>query len=689
LVAPRDLFEIIPVWLIVFGISTFGFMLSFWLIYDRALRLVWLGRSTVMENISLKRVFKTLWIVLGQVTVFRGLGGPVAAISHALIFWGFIIFVFSYVFFIFIDSSGWLIVDIIHQNQYTDSRSFTQIVLGTEIVRWIHIVLDIFSIIILFVIGWAMVRRWIIKPTRLSHKVTQSSDAVWVLVLTMSLMITSLLSEATFLSLTYGNELEKLIFLETLLVSIIQLIPISELLMTYLFDIFWLAHFVLIVGFSIYLPTSKHLHLFTAPLNIFLSKEGPLGTLHTPNNLEEAERFGTGYIEDFSRKQILDGFSCTVCGRCTEVCPQNIVGRKLSPMHIVQGIKSYSSEVGKFKVSDDVESNDILNSTIEKEDIWDCLTCGACIEICPVGVDQVDTIVDIRRYLVMEQADVPENFVKPLIGLEDRGHPWQGVTENRLTWCDGLEVPSIQEKGEADVLLWVGCAGAFDKRCQQVMRSFVSVLNKAEIEFAILGNEEACTGDPARRIGNEYLYQQLAKSNIEKLNQYKFNTLLTWCPHCFNVMKNEYPHLQGNYSVKHYVEFFNDLISKRIIEPSLPLDSQVAYHDSCYLGRHNGLFEEPRSIVKSIPMLELVEFKRCKNRSFCCGAGGGQLWNDTKEKKQVSHERTKEFLETNAQTVGVSCPFCLQMLDEGISSQDDSNKKNAYDLIELLDKSTN
>ena len=269
MVAPRDLFEIIPVWLIVFGISTFGFMLSFWLIYDRALRLVWLGRSTVMENISLKRVFKTSWIVLGQVTVFRGLGGPVAAISHALIFWGFIIFVFSYVFFIFIDSGGWLIVDIIHQNQYTDSRSFTQIVLGTEIVRWIHIVLDIFSIIILFVIGWAMVRRWIIKPTRLSHKVTQSSDAVWVLVLTMSLMITSLLSEATFLSLTYGNELEKLIFLETLLVSIIQLIPISELLMTYLFDIFWLAHFVLIVGFSIYLPTSKHLHLFTAPLNIF------------------------------------------------------------------------------------------------------------------------------------------------------------------------------------------------------------------------------------------------------------------------------------------------------------------------------------------------------------------------------------------------------------------------------------
>ena len=413
MVAPRDLFEIIPVWLMVFGISAFGFILSAWLIYDRALRLVWLGRSTVMENISLKRVLKTLWIVLGQVTVFRGLGGPVAAISHAIIFWGFIIFVFSYVLFIFIDSAWWLVVDIIHQNLYTDSRSFTQIVLGTEIVRWIHIVLNIFSIIILFVIGWAMVRRWILKPTRLSHKLTQSSDAVWVLVLTMSLMITSLLSEAAFLSLTYGSELEKLMFLETFLVL---LIPLSDSMLPYLFDIFWLAHVVLIIGFSIYLPTSKHLHLFTAPLNIFLSKEGPLGTLYTPNNLEDAERFGAGYIEDFSKKQILDGFSCTVCGRCTEVCPQNIVGRKLSPMHIVQGIKSYSSEAGKFQISDNVESNDILNSTIEKEDIWDCLTCGACIEICPVGVDQVDTIVDIRRYLVMEQADVPENFVKPLIG---------------------------------------------------------------------------------------------------------------------------------------------------------------------------------------------------------------------------------------------------------------------------------
>jgi Fe-S oxidoreductase len=431
------------------------------------------------------------------------------------------------------------------------------------------------------------------------------------------------------------------------------------------------------------------MHIIAAPLSFLARSLEARGTLSTPMDLETAESFGAAKVQEFTWKELLDGYACSVCGRCTDNCPANISGKILSPMHIVENLKEHVLEMGPgiVKGADEQESKPLISRWIEEEALWDCLTCGACVQECPVGVEHVGTIVDMRRHLVMEEAKMPETAMNALMSMEQRGHPWRGTTFSRTDWAEGLDIKTLAEHPEADVLFWVGCTPALEQRSRSVARSMASVLKRAGVDFAILGAEETCSGDPARRMGNEYLYQIMARQNIETFQRYNVKKIVTICPHCFNVIKNEYPHLGGNYEVMHYSEFVDELIEQGAITPVVPVETTVAYHDSCYLGRHNGVFDAPRRIANAIPGVKVVEMERRRERGFCCGAGGGHMWVEESRGDRVNHLRTDQFLETKADTVGVSCPFCLQMFEEGIESKELKGEKRARDILEILDQS--
>ena len=431
------------------------------------------------------------------------------------------------------------------------------------------------------------------------------------------------------------------------------------------------------------------MHLVAAPISFFTRSLEARGALNTPTDLETAERFGASRIQDFNWRELLDGYSCAVCGRCTDNCPANISGKILSPMHIVENMKEHVLETGPsvLKGEDEQDEKPLIGRWIEEEALWDCLTCGACVRECPVGVEHIDSIVDMRRFLVMEQAEMPETAMNALLSMEQRGHPWRGTTYTRTDWAEGLDVKTLAEHPEAEVLFWVGCTAALEQRSQSVARSMASVLKRAGVDFAILGPEETCTGDPARRMGNEYLYQIMAQQNIETMKGYNVERVVTICPHCFNTIKNEYPHLGGEFVVQHYSEFVVELIEQGRIRPLVTIDAEVAYHDSCYLGRHNGIYDAPRQIADAIPGVKLVEMERRRERGFCCGAGGGHMWIEESRGTRVNHVRTGHFLDTDADTVGVSCPFCLQMFEEGIGSKEAQDSRRAKDLLEMLDES--
>ena len=374
--------------------------------------------------------------------------------------------------------------------------------------------------------------------------------------------------------------------------------------------------------------------------------------------------------------------SCTNCGRCEEMCPAWNTGKPLSPRKVMQDMRKHMED-------NLISSNSsITDEIIEEEVVWSCLTCGACIDICPVNINQVDTIVELRRYLTLEKTAIPDSAQTVLENIEQRGHPWKGTEYSRTSWMDGLNIKTIDVHPKAEILFWVGCTGSMTARGIESTRSMAKVLQKAGIDFAVLGNKETCTGDPARRMGNEYLFQMKAEENISTFETYNIKKIVTTCPHCFNNIKNEYPQLGGNYEVQHYTSFVGELLKQGKLNPKIAFNSKkFTYHDSCYLGRHNGLISEPRNIISSISGLNFVEIENNKSQSACCGAGGGRIWMEEKGKK-INHKRIEDFIETGADTLLVSCGFCVQMMDEGIASNNQSNGKNTMDLITLLDKST-
>jgi Fe-S oxidoreductase len=673
MVPPNEIFGAIPNWLAVYLVSGISFAFAGFMLYQKVLRIVLLGRPKSRFDRPVKRILGVITIVLGQSRVLQRLSlRDKSGIGHFLIFWGFISFFASYLIFIFGDSV-W--------------KDFSKTIFSTTGVQIISFYLDIMAAVVLISLIWGVFRRWVVQPHRLSFDLTRHPDALVIVGAIGSLMLFTLLTEAFYI-VSGGTGPETVVFVGGLFAKLMTSVGLSQETASFLQVVTWWLHLLIILGFGVYIPSSKHMHMIAAPVNILFRNLEARGTLSAMEDMETTESFGAGNIKGFTWKELLDGFACAVCGRCTDNCPANLTGKILSPMHIAEGIKDHLQEEGPGilanKGNGKGQEAPLFQKMLSEQAVWDCVTCGACMEECPVMVEHVDSIVDMRRNLVMEQSRMPETAQAVLVNLEQRGHPWRGTQVTRTDWMEGKDIKPLSDDPDVEVLLWVGCTPALNEANQRVPIAMASLLKVAGVKFGVLGAEEVCSGDPARRIGNEYLFQIQAQQNIETFNKYSVKKILTLCPHCFNTIKNEYPQLGGNYEVMHYTEFVDELIQDGRIKPIKSVDMVMTYHDSCYLGRHNNIYDSPRRIAKAIPGLKLLEMDRNRKQGFCCGAGGGHMWIEESTGKRINHARTEQFLATEGNTLGVSCPFCLQMFEEGIGSLGVQEKKQTKDLLEVL-----
>ncbi|MBI3780774.1 MAG: (Fe-S)-binding protein [candidate division NC10 bacterium] len=551
------------------------------------------------------------------------------------------------------------------------------ILYGHFYLYFMSLTVDLFGLAAIVGVGIALARRYGAKPDRLLTPRLADSYGI-LLTLFLIILITGFVIEGLRIAATAdpwgrwspGGWLASL--------PVLGLAPPQQAI---LHRLLWWFHAIIAFAFIAYLPYSISLHMLAAPVNILLRNRQRSGVLE-PLDLEHAERFGASTIDQYTWKHLLDLEACTECGRCQQACPAWMTGKPLTPKGVIIDLRDHLRLVAeggdRRKMVGEVISHDVL---------WSCTTCGACHQECPVFIEPIPKIVEMRRHLVMEEADFPETMQQALRSLEERGHPFRGTGATRTDWAKGLGVKEVATNGRPEILYWVGCAAAFDERNQKVAASLATLLQRAGVNFSILGEEERCTGDPARRIGNEYLFQTLAQENITTLNRYGIKKIVTSCPHCFNTIKNEYPRMGGSYEVVHHTEMLAELVGQGRLRPQRRMDSVASFHDPCYLGRHNGVYDAPRDVLGSIPGLQVKEMGRCRERGFCCGAGGGLMWFEEKIGKRVSWERTEEALALQPQVLASACPFCLIMFEDAIKVKEASDRTKSLDLAEVLAQS--
>jgi Fe-S oxidoreductase len=470
---------------------------------------------------------------------------------------------------------------------------------------------------------------------------------------------------------------------------------------------FW-THAILVVVFLNILPYTKHFHIITAVPNVYLGDLSPRGRLkplaesteglmHQVEQAMEKEdvsaaRIGYARIGHFSWKDALDFYTCTECGRCSDHCPASQTGKLLSPKHFTLDLRDHLYQLGRAERKGDakVEADTALVPNVIHPDVlWACTTCRACEEQCPVNISYVDKIVQMRRNLVVVRGEFPAELGKPFEGMETNGNPWNLARVDRKSWADGLGVPKFAEKPDAEILFWVGCAASYDDRAKKIARSTAELLLLSGVDFAILAEEESCTGDPARRAGNEYLFSMLAEANAQTLNAYReqggIRRIVTTCPHCFNTLKNEYPDFGARFEVVHHSDFLLELMAAGKLVPKKEVRARVAFHDSCYLGRYNDIYESPREVLAKIPGVTLTEVPHAnRRRGLCCGAGGAQMWMEEQNRDRVNVKRTRQLLETGADVVASACPFCMTMLTDGLKAESREAEVKNLDLVEVL-----
>ncbi len=545
---------------------------------------------------------------------------------------------------------------------------------GNFYLYFMSLTVDLFGLAAVVGVGIALARRYGARPDRLLTPRVAHSYGV-LLALFLVILITGFLTEGLRIAATDdpwgrwspGGWLASLPFL-----------GLGQTEQATIHRLLWWFHAVVAFAFIAYLPYSISVHMLAAPANILLRSRERSGVLQ-PIDLEHAERFGASAIQDYTWKHLLDLEACTECGRCQQACPAWTTGKPLTPKGVIIDLRDHLR-----LVSEGGDPRKMVGEVISHDVLWSCTTCGACHEECPVFIEPIPKIVDMRRHLVMEEADFPETMQQAMRSLEERGHPFRGTSAARTDWARGLDVSTMANDGRPEVLYWVGCAAAFDDRNQKVAVALARLLKRAGVNFSILGEEERCTGDPARRIGNEYLFQTLARENIATLNGYGIKKIVTSCPHCFNTIRNEYPKLGGSYDVVHHTELLASLTREGRLRPQQRVEGVAAYHDPCYLGRHNGVYESPRELLGAIPGLRTKEMGRCRERGFCCGAGGGLMWFEEKIGKRVSWERTEEALALEPQVLASACPFCLIMFEDAIKVKEASATTKPLDVAELM-----
>ncbi|MCP4759837.1 MAG: (Fe-S)-binding protein [Planctomycetes bacterium] len=613
-----------------------------------------------------ERVRGTLQLAFGQKKLTRY---RLAGLAHKAIFFGFLVLLLrSLILFTrgFLDDPGfgyWLFDD------------------GTVFGNIYGLIKDIYVVLVLIGVCVFLYLRVIVKPKRM----TLGVEGIVILLIIGVMMVADVLYDGAGIVLYQSNGPMWGEPLGELLSGAICGLP-EPLVVSLWHAGFWI-HVVLVLLFLNLLPYSKHFHIITAVPNVFFRNLNPRGRLapieDIEGRLEREETLGIRKISEIPPKGLLELYSCTECGRCTDQCPATRTGKMLSPKQLMIDLRShlYDNASALVHGSDEV---DLVPTVIDPEVIWACTTCGACEQECPVMIPPAARIIDMRRHLVQECGEFPEPLQEACQGMEMVGSPYGVGPEERMSWADGLDVPIRADVGEVDVLFWVGCAPATDERSKRVARSMVELLNHAGIKWAVLGHEESCTGDVARRIGNEYLFQMMAEANIELLNGYGTTRILTICPHCFNTLQNEYPDFGGHYEVVHHTEFLADLVSRGVLKPETPIDRTVVYHDSCYLGRINEIYDPPRTLLSAIPGVNLVEAEQSRDRGMCCGAGGAQMFKeDEPGTERISEARFQQLTTTGADTICTACPFCMRMMTDA-SAADSSSDVDQVDPAEML-----
>jgi Fe-S oxidoreductase len=620
-----------------------------------------------------------------------------AGLMHAGIFWGFVLLT--------IGTANVVTGGIIEQ--------VLSIPFDGLLWTFISAVQNVVAVIVLVSIAWAYFRRLVTRPRRL----TFNRDALVILAMIGGVVATELLAEA-FEFAAHGDQPGA--FVSAAIAGPLRASFSPEALQA-AFAVLWWAHIALVAAFLCYLPFSKHLHIATSFPNIWFRKLAPRGELPKMDLEDESATFGLKTLQDLGWKDLLDGFTCTECGRCQEACPAHATGKPLNPKTFIMGIRDMSvdAEAGLNLIPnspivretyglDDSQpaaaalAEPIVDTAIPYDAVWDCVTCGACVEACPVLIEHVDKIVGLRRNLVLEESRFPQELTPAFRAMEGQGNPWGQPASARLDWTKPLPfevrtVASVAAAGELDaleVLYWVGCAAAFDPRNQKVARAVATCLHAAGVSFAVLGQEESCTGDPARRMGNDYVFQILAGGAVETLNRYGMGerTIVTACPHCFNTIGNEYGQLGGSFRVVHHSQFLAELVSSGRLA-TVPEDAtsetgdhrpgSVTVHDSCYLARYNGVTMAPRDVLGAAGA-EVIEMEKSRENTFCCGAGGGRMWMEETRGTRINAERTRQVLETGATTVATACPFCMVMLSDGLAAAEGGSGVAALDVSEVL-----
>ncbi len=649
--------DIALLWLLV--IAAHGvFFYRLWLIY----RLVNLGQGTLGLDRLPGRIIDLSVKGFGQKLVIREPSGW----WHFFIFWGFFVLT-------------WGTLEGLVRGLFPGH--FTWAFTG-PIYPFMNTMQDFFATIVMVAIVLALYRRFVIKPKRLEGPLSHQLDAVVILGLIAALIVAffamgTLYNRPGFMPVTWT------------LRALFSVTPADDIADTgtafYVWE--WVHNFV-VLGFLMYIPYSKHVHVVTALPNLFFREPRNRGRINKLNLEDEsATSFGVVKLTDFTAKELLDVMACTECGRCQQECPAYNTGKPLSPKKVVLDIKEHLLHDGPALLKDPAAEpkHNLYGDIIEHDVLWACTSCRACEEACPVEIQPMTKLLKIRQARVLMEGDFPEEAQGALRNIEGQSNPWNLPQASRGDWAKGLDVPLMSEKPDAEYLWFVGCAGSYDQRYIKVSQSLAKILNTAGVSYAILGAEESCTGDSAKRIGNELLAQTLAQTNVEVFNNYNVKKVITSCPHCFNSIKNEFPDYGGNYEVVHHTDLIDHLIREGKLKPTVKSNGKVTYHDSCYLGRYNDVVDAPRNALAAAAGADhYAEMPRHGYKSFCCGAGGGRMWMEEKIGTSVNGNRAEEAIATGATTVATACPFCMTMLTDGVRAKGKGDDVTVRDIAEIV-----
>lgn len=546
-------------------------------------------------------------------------------------------------------------------------------------------IVQYFSVLVLIGLGYFSYRRWVRRSEELTIPSVESAVVIYLIA---TLMVSTLAAGAASAMLS-GHHASFISAATGKILHWLGMVDKTDAVAVRNFS--WWVHLASVYIFMMYVPTAKHSHLIFAPMNYFMARNAPRGQIKMMD-LENSTVYGASNLNELPWSSLLDGLSCIECGRCTVQCPANRTGKPLDPRKIIVDIKHALVEhAGALAAHTDEnpQPSPVLGGHyISDEEIFACTSCYACVEACPVGNNQLEAILEMRRNLVLVESRFPQQLQLAFNNMEKNSNPWGVAAHTRADWCSDLGVKTMAEDSKVDVLYWVGCAGSFDERNKKIARSLVKIMQKANVKFGILGTEENCTGDSARRGGNEYLYQTLAQTNIETLNRYGVKKIVTACPHCYNTLKNEYPQMGGNYDVVHHSDFIDDLIRDEKIEMDPAAvesmkERRGVYHDSCYLGRYNDVYDQPRDVARAALGMDLAEASDHGSTSLCCGAGGAQMWME-EQYERVNEKRTGQLLDTGADTIATACPFCITMITDGVKSAHLDDKVKVLDIAELV-----